>query len=255
MQSNVTAIWRDNLRVLIVDHDSDTLCALAEYLSDYEFMTDMAANLTEMQSILDTTAIDLVILDGRLPGENGLDVCKRLAGPGGPAIILTSDMADETDRIVGLELGADDYLPKPVCMRELLARVRAVLRPRRSIYCADEGRRGAYEFAGWRLDLARRELTSPEGQLVRLPRSDLALLRVFLDQPMRPLTRDQLLFLSQGSSGDRGIDVQVSRLRQKLENAAPGQQLITTVRRLGYLFNAQVRVDRHTACVGAIPTH
>ncbi len=235
-----TSCGRDKSRLLIVDQDSDVRGSLADYLSEHGFLIETAANATEMRAILVRNIIDLVVLDARLPGYDCLDVCRRLAIQGGPAIIITNDIAEETDRILGLELGADDYLTKPFGLRELLARVRSVLRPRRMRLSTDKGRSVAYEFAGWRLHLIRRKLSSPSGHLVELSSSDFNLLRIFLEQPLRPLTRDQLLALLHRSSGDRSVDVQVSRLRQKLEDAAPGQKLIRTVRRVGYVFNAQV---------------
>jgi two-component system OmpR family response regulator len=231
---------REKSRILIVDHDADVREALAEYLSEHGYLIETAANTNEMRTILARNIVDLVVLDASLPGYDYLDVCKRLAMPGGPAIIMTSIMAEETDKILSLELGADDYLTKPFCHRELLARVRSVLRPRRTRLSTDKGQRVAYEFAGWRLHLIRRKLFALSGHILELSGSEFTLLRVFLEQPLRPLTRDELGDLCNRCSRDRAIDVQVSRLRHKLEEAVPKQKLIRTIRRVGYVFNAQV---------------
>jgi two-component system OmpR family response regulator len=187
--------------------------------------------------------IDLIVLDIMLPGEDGLAICRRLAANNnGPAVIMLSAMGEETDRIVGLELGADDYLPKPCNPRELLARIRAVLR-RRGEGTRQEPELGAQcEFAGWRLDLVRRELRSPDGVVVNLSGGEFSLLRTFAERPQRVLTRDQLLEFARGPDSDaydRAIDVQISRLRRKLDDGG-GAELIRTVRNEGYMFTAKV---------------
>jgi two-component system OmpR family response regulator len=151
-------------------------------------------------------------------------------------------MGEETDRIVGLELGADDYVPKPCNPRELLARVRAVLRRRREPR-GDDSLDAACEFAGWRLDLVRHELRSPEGAVVNLSSGEFSLLRAFVERPQRVLTRDQLLEYARGPQSeafDRAIDVQISRLRRKLDDSVSGQELIRTVRNEGYIFTPKV---------------
>ena len=160
---------------------------------------------------------DLIVLDVMMPGEDGLSICRRLTGEG-PPIIMLSAMGEDTDRIVGLELGADDYLAKPCNPRELLARVRAVLR-RRAKTARGDG--PALSFAGWRLDLVRRELTVPTGVVVTLSSGEFSLLRAFVERPQRVLTRDQLLECARGADSDvfdRAIDVQISRLRKKLDD-------------------------------------
>jgi two-component system OmpR family response regulator len=183
------------------------------------------------------------VLDIMLPGEDGLAICRRLSAADGPAIIMLSAMGEETDRIVGLELGADDYLPKPCNPRELLARVRAVLRRRHEPRVSDERLAAACEFAGWRLDLVRHELRSPQGVVVNLSSGEFSLLRAFVERPQRVLTRDQLLEFARGPQSDafdRAIDVQISRLRRKLEDGGGGQELIRTVRNEGYMFMPKV---------------
>jgi two-component system OmpR family response regulator len=184
---------------------------------------------------------DLVVLDLMMPGEDGLSVCKRLSQAGGPAVIMLSAMGEDTDRIVGLELGADDYLPKPCNPRELLARVKAVLR-RRAEPSGPRAQGSLVEFDGWRLDLIRRRLVSPQGMAVELSGGEFNLLRAFVERAERVLTRDQLLDLARGPSSeafDRSIDVQISRLRRKLADGS-GRELIRTIRGEGYVFTAQV---------------
>jgi len=196
-----------------------------------------------MEQILGRGHTDLVVLDVMLPGEDGLAICRRLAGTGGPPIIMLSAMGEETDRIIGLELGADDYLPKPCNPRELLARIRAVLRRRHERRVSDGPIGAVCEFAGWRLDLVRRELRSPQGVVVNLSSGEFSMLRAFVDRPQRVLTRDRLLDLARGpdtEAYDRAIDVQISRLRKKLDDGSGGQELIRTVRNEGYMFTAKV---------------
>lgn len=229
-------------RIVVVDDDPGIRELVSEFLGRHGFEVEGAADATALNRVLAQEPADLVILDVMLPGEDGLHICRRLAGPDGPSVIMLSAMGEETDRIVGLELGADDYLPKPCNPRELLARVRAVLR-RRGEPRPVEGDLGAQcEFAGWRLDLVRRELKSPEGVVVNLSGGEFSLLRALVDRPERVLTRDQLLDLARGPDSDaydRAIDVQISRLRKKLSDGGGGD-LIRTVRNEGYMFTAKV---------------
>lgn len=229
-------------RILIVDDDPGIREAVSEFLSRHAFTVETAADASQMEQVLARDSIDLVVLDLMLPGEDGLSICRRLSNEG-PPIIMLSAMGEDTDRIVGLELGADDYLPKPCNPRELLARIRAVLR-RRHEARSPEGQYGAgLEFAGWRLDLVRRDLRTPEGVVVNLSGGEFSLLRALAEHPQRVLTRDQLLDLARGRDAeayDRAIDVQISRLRRKMEDGASGQDLIRTVRNEGYMFAAKV---------------
>lgn len=227
-------------RVLIVDDDATIREGLAEVFERSGFAAACAPNAAAMDEILAERGADLVILDLMMPGEDGLSAARRLAGRGWPPVIMLSALGDDADRIVGLEVGADDYMAKPCNPRELVARARAVLRRAREIdpFAA---RAETMRFAGFRLDLARRELTDPDGVLVSLSTGEFRLLRAFVERPQRVLTREQLLdlaFANDADVFDRAVDVQVSRLRKKLERAGEGE-LIRTVRGEGYLFTAK----------------
>ncbi|CAN5302476.1 response regulator [soil metagenome] len=227
----------------MVDDDPGIRDVVSDFLTRHGYVVETAADSTAMEKILAKEPVDLVVLDVMLPGEDGLAICRRLSRPDGPAIIMLSAMGEETDRIVGLELGADDYLPKPCNPRELLARVRAVLRRRQEPRGTEEGIGAGCEFSGWRLDLVRRELRTPDGVVVNLSSGEFSLLRAFVERPQRVLTRDQLLDFARGpdtEAYDRAIDVQISRLRKKLEDGAGGQELIRTIRNEGYMFTAKV---------------
>jgi two-component system OmpR family response regulator len=230
-------------RVLMVDDDHGIRDVVSEFLRRHGFAVETAGDANEMEQVLARNPVDLIVLDVMLPGEDGLAICRRLAGPDGPAIIMLSAMGEETDRIVGLELGADDYLPKPCNPRELLARIRAVLRRRQEPRSSDGPLGAGCAFAGWRLDLVRRELRSPQGVVVNLSSGEFSLLRAFVERPQRVLTRDRLLDLARGpdtEAYDRAIDVQISRLRKKLDDGVGGQELIRTIRNEGYVFTARV---------------
>jgi two-component system OmpR family response regulator len=230
-------------RIVVVDDDPGIRELVSDFLGRHGFEVETAADGAGLARALSEKPADLVVLDIMLPGEDGLQICRRLSGESRPPVIMLSAMGEETDRIVGLELGADDYLPKPCNPRELLARIRAVLRRRGEPRSAD-GELGAQcEFAGWRLDLVRRELRSPDGVVVNLSGGEFSLLRVLVERPERVLTRDQLLDFARGPDSeayDRAIDVQISRLRRKLDDGGQGGELIRTVRNEGYMFMAKV---------------
>jgi two-component system OmpR family response regulator len=231
-------------RILMVDDDPGIRDVVSDFLGRHGYKVETAADAAEMDRVLERGPVDLVVLDIMMPGEDGLAVCRRLtATENPPPIIMLSAMGEDTDRIVGLELGADDYLAKPCNPRELLARVRAVLR--RSEQRTTGGALGAgCEFAGWRLDLVRRELRSPAGVVVNLSSGEFSLLRAFVERPQRVLTRDQLLEFARGPDSDafdRAIDVQISRLRRKLDDGGGGHDLIRTIRNEGYMFTAKVK--------------
>ena len=229
--------------ILVVDDDPGIRDVIAEFLACHGYSVDAAADGREMERAIGRRRPDLIVLDLMLPGEDGLAICRRVSKPDGPAVIMLSAMGEETDRIVGLELGADDYLAKPCNPRELLARVRAVMRRRREPRVAEDSLGAACEFAGWRLDLVRHELRSPQGVVVNLSSGEFSLLRAFVERPQRVLTRDQLLEFARGpqsDSFDRAIDVQISRLRRKLEDSGGAVELIRTVRSEGYIFTPRV---------------
>lgn len=232
----------DLLHVLVVDDDLETGILLARFLQKHSYRVTTVLNGVEMWKALASEPADLIILDVMLPGEDGLTLCRKLRETSQVPIIMLTAMGDETDRIVGLEIGADDYLPKPFSPRELLARAKAVLR--RTSGPAGRGATGkAVKFSGWRLDLVRRELVSPDGAVTELTGGEYDLLVAFVEHPQRVLSRDQLLDLARGrtaSSFDRSIDVQVSRLRRKLEGDPQRQTLIKTIRGAGYLFVPKV---------------
>jgi two-component system, OmpR family, response regulator len=245
-QAETTATRADGghaVRILMVDDDPGIRDVVSDFLARHGFLVETAGDAQEMERALSRGPVDLVVLDIMLPGEDGLAICRRLAGADGPAIIMLSAMGEETDRIVGLELGADDYLPKPCSPRELLARIRAVLRRRQEPRSAEGPLGAGCAFAGWRLDLVRRELRSPQGVVVNLSSGEFSLLRAFVERPQRVLTRDRLLDLARGpdtEAYDRAIDVQISRLRKKLDDGSGGQELIRTIRNEGYVFTAKV---------------
>jgi len=230
------------MRVLVVDDDPGLRAEIAAYLAANGFAAETASNASTMDCALAETRFDVVVLDVMMPGEDGLSICRRLAHHGAPAIIIMSAMGDEVDRVVGLELGADDYLAKPASPRELLARVRAVLRRRGQAGETLDRRARRYQFAGFALDPVRRRLTAPGGMVVLLTRAEMLLLVALLDAEGGALTRDQLLDgvgIDGLDSFDRAIDVQVSRLRRKLGDSED-QVVIRTVRGVGYRLAAPV---------------
>jgi two-component system, OmpR family, response regulator len=233
--------------ILIVDDDREIRTLLADYLESNGYRAHTAADGGAMWKSLESVRIDLIVLDLNLPGDDGLTLCRKLrAGSNLPVIMLTA-RSEPLDRILGLEMGADDYLPKPFEPRELLARVRSVLR-RSQVLPADRGGQGAQllRFAGWTLDLTRRHLISPDGTVIMLSGAEFGLLKVFLAHPNRVLNRDQLLNLTHGRDADpfdRSIDIQISRLRQKLGEDARSPQIIKTVRNGGYVLAVTVQAE------------
>ncbi len=234
--------------LLVVDDDREIRSLVAQFLTRHGFRVTGVRDGAEMMRTLDGARVDLIVLDLMLPGEDGLSLCRRLrAAPQTaqtPVIMLTA-MGEETDRIVGLEMGADDYLAKPFSPRELLARIKAVLRRVSAppVAGAPAAAGTVLRFEGWSLDVTRRELRSSDGVLVQLSAGEYDLLVAFVEHPQRVLTRDQLLDLARGRSAvpfDRSIDVQVSRLRRKIEPDPAEPTLIKTVRGGGYLFTPSV---------------
>jgi two-component system OmpR family response regulator len=235
--------------ILIVDDDRGIRELVATYLEKNGMRVSLAANGREMRAALEYGPPDLIVLDLMLPGEDGLVLCRELrAGKfrSVPVLMLTA-RSEETDRIVGLEMGADDYLAKPFAVRELLARIRAVLRRARMLPPGMQVTEAVQmlAFGDWRLDTTARHLLDAEGTMVALSGAEYRLLRVFLEHPQRVLTRDQLLNLTQGRQADafdRSIDLLVSRLRQRLQDVAREPRYIKTLRNEGYVFSAAVTV-------------
>ncbi len=231
--------------VLVVDDDSQMREMIAEYLAEYDFRVTGAADGPGMRKVLASSVVDLIVLDLRLPAEDGMSIARALRADSSIPIIMLTGRKDDVDRIMGLELGADDYLTKPVNLRELLARIRTVLR-RAHARPSERSRAGevrAYRFAGWELDLRTRKLASPAGSIVELTNAEFGLLTAFLHSPRHILSRDQLLELSKGYEDDvfdRSIDVQVLRLRRKIEADPSRPDLIKTERGAGYYFDAPV---------------
>lgn len=233
--------------VLVVDDDPAIRAGVARLLSAQGLRVTTAADGREMRRVLRASRLDLILLDVMLPGESGLELLKAIEQQSGVPVVMLSALAGEADRVVGLELGAEDYVCKPFSPRELVARVRVALRRD----AASTRRRGAprvaaLRFAGWSFDTRARTLTSPDGALVELTSGEFELLLAFTEHPNRLLTRDQLLDLARGRTAapvDRAIDVQVMRLRRKIEANPAAPLLIKTVRNGGYVFTPAVEHD------------
>jgi two-component system OmpR family response regulator len=226
-----------NARILVVDDDADLRGLIADFLRANGLDVDSASGGAEMDAKLAEAPADLVILDLMMPGEDGLSILRRLRRPGGPAVIMLSAMGEDTDRIIGLEVGADDYVPKPCNPRELLARVRAVLRRRAEPGAGQGG--PIRRFGPWALDIVQREVRRVGHPPAPLTDAEFRTLTALLDRPQRVLTRDQLIEHGKGIDSDvfdRAIDVTISRLRKKLGPDDP----IRTVRNEGYMFTLKV---------------
>ncbi|HXV12106.1 MAG TPA: response regulator [Burkholderiales bacterium] len=234
--------------VLVVDDDAEIRDLLSEYLRKSGYRVTAVAEGKGMWSALESGGrVDIVVLDLMLPGEDGLTLCRNLRARSDLPVIMLTARGEETDRIVGLEMGADDYLAKPFSPRELLARIKSILRRARTLpeNLKPDGAR-ALRFAGWTLDLATRNLRSPEGVVVALSGTEYKLLRVFLSHPNRVLNRDQLIDLMLSRDAlpfDRSIDVQVSRLRHRLGDNPKEPEIIKTVRGEGYVLSAAVEEE------------
>jgi two-component system OmpR family response regulator len=235
--------------LIAVVEDDPEIRALATALFEREgFEAAACENAAALDALMARRRPSLIVLDVMMPGEDGLSVCRRLAVQNGPPVILVTARGEDVDRIVGLEIGADDYLPKPFNPRELLARVRAVLRRTASQQSAGDAAgdgpdRVVYRFDGWTLDPASRALADPAGGAVELSAGEFDLLTAFLKHPRRVLTRDFLMDWTKGREAtafDRSVDVMLSRLRRKLHDDPAAPRLIRTVRNGGYLFAAQV---------------
>lgn len=229
--------------VLIVDDDKEIRDLLQEYFQKHGLRVSAARDEEEMQAALRRAPVDLIILDVMLPGKSGLDICRELRNHSTVPIIMLTAVTETIDRIVGLEMGADDYVPKPFDPRELLARTRAVLRRRADPGATYKPMQQIYRFAGWTLDSARRRLLNPEEVRVELTTAEFNLLVTLARSAQRVLSRDQLIELSNQNgdySYDRSVDILVSRLRRKMEDDPRSPKLILTVRGGGYQFVPEV---------------
>jgi two-component system OmpR family response regulator len=231
--------------VLVVDDDPDIRNILTEYLARNEIRVTAVASGREMLETFETEAIDLVLLDVRMPGENGMMLTQALRERASVPVMLLTGNAEEADRVMGLELGADDYVTKPFSQRELLARIRAVLRRYQAPTEAParDDKRRAFRFAGWELNLRTRKLTAPDGRKLDLSNGEFSLLAAFCGASQRVLSRDQLMSLSRLHNAevyDRTVDVQIVRLRRKIEVDPARPQLIVTERGAGYIFSPPV---------------
>jgi two-component system OmpR family response regulator len=230
--------------ILIVDDDSEIRDLLSQFLQKHDYEVSVAADGPAMWANLDQHSVDLIVLDLMLPGDDGLTLCRQLHNTKDIPIIMLTALGEDTDRIVGLEMGADDYLPKPFNQRELLARIKAVLRrapssaAKHSVHTLP-----SLHFEGWHLNVSKRELYRYDDVLVPLTAGEYELLLAFLEHPQQVLNRDQLLDSTKGRAlmpFDRSIDVQISRLRRKIEKDPKSPALIKTVRSGGYIFTADV---------------
>ncbi|UEM21429.1 response regulator transcription factor [Skermanella mucosa] len=231
--------------ILAVDDDEQVQDMLSEYLTREGFRVSLAATGAAMEQALAAEPVDLILLDLRLPDGDGLALVRQLRADSQLPVIILSGKVEAVDRIVGLELGADDYLTKPFDPRELLARIKAVLRRvGEGAARGTDGLRASVSFAGWRFDLTSQRLTSPDNRDVDLTKAEFALLAAFVKQPQRVLSRDQLLDLTRIDGAevfDRSIDVLILRLRRKIEANPKEPQIIRTERGLGYSFDAKVK--------------
>jgi two-component system OmpR family response regulator len=221
--------------ILIVDDDEDIRDLLQEFFQKRGLRASVAADGVEMEAAMRRAQIDLIVLDVMLPGKSGLELCRELRARYPTPIIMLTAVTETTDRVVGLEMGADDYVPKPFDPRELLARIRAVLR-RNAPETRKDPQRQIYRFAGWTMDCSRRRLMAPGEVRVELTAAEFNLLTTFVQSAQRVLSRDQLIELAGGDSYDRSIDILVSRLRRKMEDDPRTPRLIMTVRNGGYQF-------------------
>lgn len=235
--------------VLVVDDDPEFCGQVSEYLVRHDFRVTALNTGRQLLETIAADAIDLLLLKARLPGDDGLRLTRSIRDRSRLPIVMLSDLSEEADRVMGLELGADDYLTKPLSFRELLARIRALLRRSQAevtVPGKDEALR-AYRFAGWELNVRLHRLRSPDERRVDVSRGEFSLLCALLSSPQRILTRDQLLDLSRLHSTevyDRSVDVQIMRLRRKIELDPANPKLIRTERGVGYFFDAPVKTIR-----------
>lgn len=239
---------RDRVHLLVVDDDTGVLDLLRRYFTGQGFEVSAAANGAEMRDALARTTVDLVLLDLGLPGEDGFELTRQLRKSWNGALIIITGRGESVDRVVGLELGADDYVTKPFDLRELLARVRSVLRRAPSATPDDAANQVAFQFGNFLLILQSRTLRTTGGETIALTTGEYELLRVLVEHPNRVLSRDDLMEHIHGRNAgpfDRAIDVQIGRLRRKVESDPANPELIKSVRGAGYLFSARVSRQGH----------
>jgi len=237
------------IHVLVIDDDPSVRQMIADYLGDNDMKVSTLPGGQALRDVMERNTVDLLILDLKLPGEDGMQIARELRVDSDVPIIMLTGRKEEADRVMGLELGADDYLTKPFSPRELLARIRALLRRSRTHETVADSlaRIRAYRFAGWELNVRRRRLISRQGQTIPITNSEFNLLVAFLAAPQRVLSREHLLNASRLHNDevyDRSIDVQVGRLRKKIAPEDGQAQLIRTERGVGYVFTATVETVR-----------
>src|ERR1700742_1688100 len=238
-------------KILIVDDDQGIRTLVASFLEKHGFQAEVAGDPAEMRSKLQNSRYDLIVLDVMMPGEDGLTALRKLQSNNGPPVIMLSAVGTDIDKVVGLEMGAEDYMAKPCNPRELLARIRTVLRRKEARpvlsqpVSFDDAEPAVWrEFAGWKMDMVSRVLHDPDDNVVTLSDGEFRLLRAFVEHRRPALTRDQLIDYARGPDTehyDRAIDVQISRLRRKLASGDDRPELIRTVRSEGYMFVPPVR--------------
>ena len=238
-----------NPHVLALDDDAAIRELIADYLAQNDLRITTVADGQEFEAVMARETVDMVVLDVRLQGEDGMQIARKLREKSAIPILMLTGRAEEADRVMGLELGADDYLTKPFSPRELLARIRALLRRSKSQATVADAIAAvrAYRFGGWELNIGLRKLKSPKGEMVELTNGEFRMLTAFLSAPQRVLSRDQLLDLSRVHAAevyDRSIDIQILRLRRKIEPDPAKPKFIITQRGAGYVFSAPVEVVR-----------
>lgn len=229
--------------ILVVDDDREIRELTSRFLRKHGYRVDTASSGREMKRLLDASNVDLVVLDRVMPGEDGLEICRDLRSRSHIPIVILTLLNAEMDRILGLEMGADDYLAKPFNPHELLARIRAVLRRANQMPPQATTAPGRFCFLGWTLDRGRRFLECPSGVSIKLTDGEFDLLLAFVERPQVILTREQLADLVQGRTAiafDRSIDMQLMRLRRKIEQVPDVPQIIITIRNKGYIFTPSV---------------
>ena len=225
--------------ILVVEDDQEIRSLISKYLSDHGFKVMAAQDGKQMDEVLANAQVDLIVLDVNLPDEDGFSICMRLRNTGSPPLIMLTARGEDTDRILGIELGADDYLVKPFVPRELLARIGAVLR-RTAPGIEPAQQDNAYCFSGFLLDPSARRLLGPTGVRVILTSAEFDLLLTFCRNPGKVFSRDEL---KAASTSERSVDILISRLRQKIENDPRDPAHIQTVRSIGYTFTAKVSIQ------------